>query len=751
MGYLLIVLVLISHNVSIDISELPKDVSCIRDESVNPVFESREEPREEPLELSHNPPDTINWIPIDSITLTTHLMENERVVVSFDPTTETIECFLQPDTLPSSVQEAVDISPDWLEANLIDNFRKLPFDFQLTYADLLSSSPDPRLVDEIAFQIAHIGWETLIDTTFDPNLLVENAQYLYQNDDSLLYADILDYGRPPWDDYWSTVGYWAVEKGETVQYVIPKEIYYYYIVHPQLSDESPRMDGYVYNRFWRDYLFYNADSSYPLLGEKLKRVKVLWEATDTAQVYPPGRSFDSTDVALDVIGNWVSETVPVMATGNRPIQPNVIAHEHNGNCGELQDVLQGAARSALIPVVATMNICEDHVWNEFYYKGWKEYQIDRGYGVTHINDFSTAYDDQHGGSKKVSSVWNWRSDGYAWTRTGSYSNSCSLHVEVKDARGLPVDGARVLIYSEYIYGGLTVTTWGFTDSNGRCSFELGELRNFYVHINSPIGDYPEGADEVVKVISYSLTGAHYYKTFYIPNFIQIPRSVLAPPPSQPSYTHKFELEVEVPYEILHGYVRARRDCEDTGYYHTYSKEGSGGRLDLFVVDEENFLKYESNDEFEASLIAKNLKHGTLEFISPELKKWYFVLSNEDVLTTSRGLEVKMRLYKNQEVAIGEEFAGAQANFWLGLATPNPFRRNTTISFSTTSPGWVNLSVYDAKGALVNTLLKGFIQPGNHTTLWDRFNSGGKKAPSGVYFYRLTQNGRSLTKKVVLID
>lgn len=371
---------------------------------VEPAFEKREEITERWVESIYSSPDTINWIPADSIVLQLHLMEGERAIVCFDTTADTLQVFSLPDTLPSGVREAVHFSPTWLAEDLIDNLRRLPSDFQAVYAELILNSPDPRLVDEIAFQVAHIGWETLKDSTFDPNLLVANAQYLYKNDSLLDYADIIDYGVAPWDDYYSTVGYFVVEDEDTVRYLLPKEYYYYYIVHPQLSDESPRADARVYERFWRDYLFYDADSTYPVLSEKLAGVKVLWEASDTAQVYPPGRSFDTTDVALDVIGNWCSETVPVMATGNRPIQPNVIAHEHNGNCGELQDVLQAAARSALVPTVATMNICEDHVWNEFYYKGWKEYQIDRGHGVTHINDFRTAYDQQHGGSKRVSSV-----------------------------------------------------------------------------------------------------------------------------------------------------------------------------------------------------------------------------------------------------------------------------------------------------------------------------------------------------------
>lgn len=309
----------------------------------------------------------------------------------------------------------------------------------------------------------------------------------------------------------------------------------------------------------------------------------------------------------------------------------------------------------------------------------------------------------------------------------------------------------MLLYSEYIYGGLTITTWGFTNSRGRCDFELGELRNFYVHLNSPIGDYPEGANEVVQIISYSLSEAHYYKTFYIPNFLSIPRRGLAPPPAQPIHSHKFELEVGIPYEILHGYARARRDYEDTGYYHTYSEREARGSLDLFVVDEENFLKYEGGDEFEASLIAENIDYDTLEFVSPELKKWYLILSNEDVLATSRGLEIKIDLYKNPAVVVEEQLVAGQDDFWLGLASPNPFTESTHISFSVPYPRWTDLTIYDARGASIKTIMEELLQPGIYTIPWDGFDSAGREVSSGVYFYRLSHHGQSLTRKVVLMD
>jgi hypothetical protein len=695
------------------------------------------------------------WEFKDSMAIELHLPPRGHLVLSFDPQTDSLELVEKPDDLSDLAREALDYAPEWLRAKLWDSFSRLG-DLQDTYALRILNAEDPRWVDEIAYQVATIGHEILADSTFDPDLVVDNARYLYGNDDSLHYATILDYGQPPWGDYWSTVGYYVIEASDTVEYLIPREIYYDHVVHPQMSDESPRMDAYVYNRLWRDYLFFDADPSYPILYEKLIPVMVLWEVSDTALILPGDRPFDPTDVALDVIGNWVSKTVPSLASGNRPIQPNVIAHEHNGNCGEVQDVLQAAARSALIPVVSTMDVCEDHVWNEFYYEGWKPYQVDRGGGVTHVNDPGVAYDEQQGGSKRVSSVWNWQSDGYAWTVTGRYSNCCSLHVWVFDRMGRPADSTRILIYSEGIYGGMEVTTLGFADHDGYCGFELGDLRNFYIHINSPLGDYPEGSSEVVQIISCSQTGAHYNKTFYLTGVHPAPRVELESLPEDTVCVHKMEIAFTAPYQLLHGYMRTRRDCEDpNAFYHTYPRQLTEGMIDLFVVDGPNYNLYASGQPFEAAMIGEWISSLDTSFVAPARGSWYIICSNQARINTSQGLELSLKLYRNPDVACEElQEPGFDAvPFRLGPAWPTPFSDRTTITYSIPDGGErarTTLRIYDVSGRVVRTLVNAQHKPGEHRSIWDGRDEWGIEAPSSVYFYRLTWGSLEQTGKLVLL-
>ncbi len=701
-------------------------------------------------------PDTIYWHQTDSLSLWVEIPARGRCILSFDPDADSIEIIQFPDTLTTLAQEAIDYAPSWLWASLAENFRRLGAEGD-TFASLILNAYDSRFVDEIAYQIAHLGAETLVDSTFDPLLVVANAEFLYENDQRLQYVEIVDYGSPP-GDYYSTTRYQVLDEGDTITYEIPKEIYYQSIVHPQLSDESPRMDGYVYDRFWRDYIFYAADTDYPSLEEKLAPVKVLWDAADTAQVYSGKRSFDTTDVALDVIGNWGSWTLPDAAGGNRPIQPNVIAHEHNGNCGECQDLMQAAARAALVPCEAAMDICDDHVWNEFYYEVWRPYQLDLGGGATRINDPRVAYDQEHGGSKQVASVWIWGSDGYSWDVTNKYSGCCSLSVGIWDYMGLPVDSCRVLIYSEYLHGGYQVAGMRFPDITGMCGFELGDFRDFRIHIDTPFGGYPsDDPDSTELIIEDSQPGASYI--FFRGTVERMPQPEAEPadPPGDTLFSHKMDIVLASPHRLDHGWMRSRRSCENQeALYHSYSRAHESGVVDLYVVDEANYAAYLDTLPFEAALIGNRISGATVSFIAPTEDRWYLVLSNECLFNTDQEVELQLVLYRTSELHSEEnpEVDGVHC-FALRPVSPNPFSSQTGITYSIASKGNsrsapTSLVVYDCSGRKVRSLTDGNHQPGTYQAYWNGTDERGRPVGSGIYFCRLTSGEKSAVQKMILV-
>jgi len=79
----------------------------------------------------------------------------------------------------------------------------------------------------------------------------------------------------------------------------------------------------------------------------------------------------------------------------------------------------------------------------------------------------------------------------------------------------------------------------------------------------------------------------------------------------------------------------------------------------------------------------------------------------------------------------ENFVYEVSGYELHQNYPNPFNPTTEISYSLKTAGQVTLSVFNAKGELVRTLVNEKKPAGNHSI---KFNGDGLK--SGLYFYQL---------------
>ncbi|MDP6685261.1 MAG: T9SS type A sorting domain-containing protein [Candidatus Marinimicrobia bacterium] len=84
-------------------------------------------------------------------------------------------------------------------------------------------------------------------------------------------------------------------------------------------------------------------------------------------------------------------------------------------------------------------------------------------------------------------------------------------------------------------------------------------------------------------------------------------------------------------------------------------------------------------------------------------------------------------------------------FALHPAHPNPFNPLTVIQFSIAELSHVNLSIYDIKGRLVETLVNEKFLEGNHQIQW---NASG--FPSGIYFIQFSSGELIETQKIVLM-
>ncbi len=77
--------------------------------------------------------------------------------------------------------------------------------------------------------------------------------------------------------------------------------------------------------------------------------------------------------------------------------------------------------------------------------------------------------------------------------------------------------------------------------------------------------------------------------------------------------------------------------------------------------------------------------------------------------------------------------------------PNPFNSTTTIEFDIAETSEVQLILYNHLGQLVETLVNGNHEPGRYS-----FNWNASDYSSGIYFYKLTTNDKTFTKRMTLL-
>lgn len=96
-------------------------------------------------------------------------------------------------------------------------------------------------------------------------------------------------------------------------------------------------------------------------------------------------------------------------------------------------------------------------------------------------------------------------------------------------------------------------------------------------------------------------------------------------------------------------------------------------------------------------------------------------------------------------AIGGDLGSIPAHFSLGQNYPNPFNPLTSIPYQLDRAGSVELSVYNMLGQKMMTLVNDYQNRGNYKVTLDA-----SSLESGTYLYRLTMNGQSQTKRLLVI-
>ncbi len=84
-------------------------------------------------------------------------------------------------------------------------------------------------------------------------------------------------------------------------------------------------------------------------------------------------------------------------------------------------------------------------------------------------------------------------------------------------------------------------------------------------------------------------------------------------------------------------------------------------------------------------------------------------------------------------------------FALQQNFPNPFNPSTSIQFHIPAAGHVLVEIFDIKGSRIAILVNDHLYAGDHVAVWNSRN-----VSSGTYFYRMTFQGSTISKAMVLL-
>ena len=101
------------------------------------------------------------------------------------------------------------------------------------------------------------------------------------------------------------------------------------------------------------------------------------------------------------------------------------------------------------------------------------------------------------------------------------------------------------------------------------------------------------------------------------------------------------------------------------------------------------------------------------------------------------------------LSVDDEDEAAPGGFGLDAAYPNPFARQTTLTFRLDRPGPIALMLYDVRGRQVAVLQDGVLPAGEHAVTWDVV-ADGAQLPAGVYVARLAGPGGNAVAKLTLV-
>ncbi|MBO4580999.1 MAG: T9SS type A sorting domain-containing protein [Bacteroidales bacterium] len=656
-------------------------------------------------------------------------------------------------TLGTAIENAIKRVPQWLQYDLRFRFQQSNDNTRSKMVGLINATPK-KYLDEVAYVLTYLPKEVLSASRFsDWNQLVSDAAMIYLIADSLKYVRLVESGDTASGDWYTTTEYCIKQGSNYIWRSIDKYYYYEFIVMPKIEQEgvyvtdnltsitSQRTWGY----FWRDYLWNNysqavntadtADRSYnnvntwgykvvdasgkydtiridtiPRLGQLMQMPTYLWN--ENPSIYFFNRNFSASQSALDVLGNWASRCIPQDVTSSedyRPSQPNHIAWKHVGNCHEDALLVVAAARTALIPCIHVGDFCDDHVWAAIHDGGdatWHHFEFFRGgcsegrpyyWGMTNMQT--------NGGYGWNSSlVQGYVPSGYLYNMSATYSqaSACTMKLTITDPDGVPVDGARVNLYSTNTqYGTTYIMPAGYlwTNAQGEINVQLGTGKKYYMKIYHPkFGSFPTTSGNVYQLITSANTIAkkEYPLSFRFPSAATSSRNNITSDQNRYDADHSLQITINA------SNVTTGNNPVDGQQSSFYERTSTAASVNAYVVSEADIANFKSGKiTGNADYNFGALSHGTFSIPVHKSGKSYVVLSNNNNYTNYVELQYGTQMVNSADfdhVNI-DDYSGTINNALQ--VYPNPTCSQAYIY----TPDWDNTTayLYDITGKLIRNI------------------------------------------------
>jgi len=485
------------------------------------------------------------------------------------------------------------------------------------YAKLILDA-DPLYVDEIAYCIANeqISHLKMFADKGAADIYELNARAIYEMAPNLKYVQIVE------KDGYTTLSFNSASGWKE----IPPEIYYQrlvmlnrYIVAPWAWPDRYEGNWYMTYLPW--------DTTYGVsLYDRVKDAETVTEAMWNIALW----------IKVDIGAWWHFGTEYWKPPGWYNIYKHLADPEWTILCGEFSIITMVAGRAVLIPVANTLNLGEDHQWDEFFNEELRWVHIDLSAtapgdveGLRNYFDNPSIYED--GWGKDISAVMWWEQGGrydhiIPRTRQMGYSDTALVTFTVRDKEGKPIDGARVEAWSHWIekyYGIPLISLLNYTDLNGETSLELGK------------NDYTFFVITRIGYVTFTKT-IEEGKTYHIDVTID---NVLPEPVGEarlvtPAWKTKYQINVE--FTVLSGYqanphwihiVTMLFGWQD---YWTFEE---GIYTDVYVMSPHDYRLFISGLNFNVYDMETGASEGEILGV-PIKHDAYIVISNDKALTTT---------------------------------------------------------------------------------------------------------------------